>query len=213
MISRRGFLEAAARATGTAAVLPFAWASPGQLDRLARTAPRARYWTTAALSGADCGACHPTPPRGGQAVQTRSRADPLPAVCAALRHPARAGRPLPRAGERERRTAKPGLRAAAVRAHRPDREEAVLPLPSGRQRPVVRNRRVPAAMPLLPELGTLAVLACGPRSGLHAAGRSRGESRGAQDAGRSPSPTTSRPSSPSTCWTSRPPRGRAGSDR
>src|SRR5512137_542572 len=69
MISRRCFLEAAARATGTAAALPFAWAAPDQLDRLGRTAPRARYWTTAALSGADCRACHSTPPRGGQAFK------------------------------------------------------------------------------------------------------------------------------------------------
>jgi pyruvate formate lyase activating enzyme len=72
MVSRRGLLQTAARllpvAAGTS-LAPAAWAAgypaadladwmlaSGQ--DLARTAPRARYWTSAALAGSDCSACH-----------------------------------------------------------------------------------------------------------------------------------------------------------
>jgi pyruvate formate lyase activating enzyme len=50
MLSRREFLTATT-------VTP--WLA-GQNDRIQRNAPRARYWTTAALAGADCAACHGT---------------------------------------------------------------------------------------------------------------------------------------------------------
>jgi pyruvate formate lyase activating enzyme len=67
MLSRRTFLAATARAASAAgiAVSPVAaWAEsmagPGQ--DLLRTSPKARYWTTAALAGADCAACHPRSP-------------------------------------------------------------------------------------------------------------------------------------------------------
>jgi pyruvate formate lyase activating enzyme len=64
MVSRRAFLGSAARAAsataGLAAWPAEAWASwfarPNQ--DLLRTAPRARYWTTSALAGANCAACH-----------------------------------------------------------------------------------------------------------------------------------------------------------
>ncbi len=43
-------------------------------------------------------------------------------------------RPLPGATERRGRTAKPGLRPAGLRSRRPDREEALLPLPARQPR-------------------------------------------------------------------------------
>jgi pyruvate formate lyase activating enzyme len=52
MLSRRDFLAAAALSPWLA----------GQSSGRLRSAPRARYWTTAALAGADCSACHATPP-------------------------------------------------------------------------------------------------------------------------------------------------------
>ena len=65
MITRREFLRTAGRLApvlGAAALAGPLWrgtASPGGgIDELLRTAPRARYWTSAALAGADCGACH-----------------------------------------------------------------------------------------------------------------------------------------------------------
>ena len=68
MLSRRAFLEssgrAASAAAGLAACPALGWAGriagPGQ--DLLSTAPKARYWTTAALAGADCGACHTNRP-------------------------------------------------------------------------------------------------------------------------------------------------------
>jgi pyruvate formate lyase activating enzyme len=68
MISRRDFLAAAARTTGAAAGLPLAWAdwAAAQDTRLLRSAPRARYWTTAPAAGANCAACHTSPPRATQ---------------------------------------------------------------------------------------------------------------------------------------------------
>jgi pyruvate formate lyase activating enzyme len=78
MICRRTFLSSGARTVGAAAGLPLASAasllagapaeaSPllswlaGRPQDLRRSAPRARYWTTAAMSGGNCSACHRTP--------------------------------------------------------------------------------------------------------------------------------------------------------
>jgi pyruvate formate lyase activating enzyme len=68
MISRRAFLGSTARAASATAGLA-AIPSPALLDWIGgqnqefiRSAPRARYWTTSALAGADCGACHPSAP-------------------------------------------------------------------------------------------------------------------------------------------------------
>jgi len=68
MLSRRAFLESTARATSVAAGIAAcpaagwtAWLEDPAQDLLS-TAPKARYWTTAALAGADCGACHTTRP-------------------------------------------------------------------------------------------------------------------------------------------------------
>ena len=73
MLSRRTFLgstgRAASAAAGLAACPALAWAGrfagPGQ--DLLSTAPKARYWTTAALAGADCGACHTNRPPAAKA--------------------------------------------------------------------------------------------------------------------------------------------------
>lgn len=69
MISRREFLRAAGRlapvlgAAGLAA--PF-WrgtaSAGGRIEEILRTAPKARFWTSAALAGADCAACHGSDP-------------------------------------------------------------------------------------------------------------------------------------------------------
>jgi pyruvate formate lyase activating enzyme len=66
--SRREFLKAAGRAAarlGIASACTIPWARlaaaapvDAQLAELLRTAPRARFWTSAALAGADCAACH-----------------------------------------------------------------------------------------------------------------------------------------------------------
>lgn len=68
MITRRAFMAATARsasATAGFALSPLSswtrWIASGP-QALARSAPRARYWTTSALAGADCGACHATRP-------------------------------------------------------------------------------------------------------------------------------------------------------
>ncbi len=65
MITRREFLRAAGRlapALGAAGLAAPFWrgtaSAGGRIEEILRTAPRARYWTSAALSGADCGACH-----------------------------------------------------------------------------------------------------------------------------------------------------------
>ena len=65
MISRRDFLRAAGRLApvlGAAGLVAPLWrgaaSAGGRIDEILRTAPRARYWTSAALSGADCTACH-----------------------------------------------------------------------------------------------------------------------------------------------------------
>ncbi len=65
MITRREFLRAAGRLApvlGAAALAAPAWpraaSAGGRLEEILRTAPRARYWTSTVLSGADCGACH-----------------------------------------------------------------------------------------------------------------------------------------------------------
>jgi pyruvate formate lyase activating enzyme len=73
MPSRRAFLESSGRAASAAAAWAAcptaAWAewlgSRGQ--DLLDTAPKARYWTTATLAGADCGACHTNRPAAGRA--------------------------------------------------------------------------------------------------------------------------------------------------
>jgi pyruvate formate lyase activating enzyme len=64
MVSRRAFLGSTARAASATAGLAacpaaaFAdWISGPNQDLLG-TAPRAGYWTTSTLAGADCGACH-----------------------------------------------------------------------------------------------------------------------------------------------------------
>jgi pyruvate formate lyase activating enzyme len=68
MISRRDFLGTTARsasATAALAVSPSSawirWIASGAAD-LARSAPKARYWTTSALAGANCVACHTNRP-------------------------------------------------------------------------------------------------------------------------------------------------------
>lgn len=68
MISRRQFLSLTAWSATATAGLGFAsspswtelFASPQ--DDLLRLAPRARYWTTSALAGQTCAACHPAMP-------------------------------------------------------------------------------------------------------------------------------------------------------
>ncbi len=73
MISRRGFLSLTARsATATAGFAlapPSSWAGwlPGAQDDLLRLAPKARYWTTSALAGANCAACHASLPSAAAA--------------------------------------------------------------------------------------------------------------------------------------------------
>jgi pyruvate formate lyase activating enzyme len=73
MPSRRAFLESSGRAVSAAAAVaacPTAvWAEwlGGQGQDLLNTAPRARYWTTATLAGADCGACHTGRPAAAKA--------------------------------------------------------------------------------------------------------------------------------------------------
>jgi pyruvate formate lyase activating enzyme len=66
MISRRAFLaQAAIAASGaaTATALPsHDWPDGGQTRELLQAAPRARYWTTVAQAGGNCGACHTSPP-------------------------------------------------------------------------------------------------------------------------------------------------------
>lgn len=73
MLSRRGFLaHAALTASGaaTAAALPSrAWLDGGQARELLASAPRARYWTTVAQAGSNCGACHTSPPNPKAAVR------------------------------------------------------------------------------------------------------------------------------------------------
>jgi pyruvate formate lyase activating enzyme len=68
MVSRRDFLAAAARAASATSGLALApvsawgaWMADQRTD-FARSAPKARYWTTAALAGSACAACHTPPP-------------------------------------------------------------------------------------------------------------------------------------------------------
>ncbi|HEX7485785.1 MAG TPA: AmmeMemoRadiSam system radical SAM enzyme [Vicinamibacterales bacterium] len=67
MISRRDFLSATARSASATAGLAMApspawvdWLTGGRED-LVRSAPKARYWTTSALAGSNCAACHANP--------------------------------------------------------------------------------------------------------------------------------------------------------
>ena len=73
MPSRRAFLESTGRAASAAAGLlacpAAAWAEwlGGRGQNLLNTAPKARYWTTATLAGADCAACHTNRPAATKA--------------------------------------------------------------------------------------------------------------------------------------------------
>jgi pyruvate formate lyase activating enzyme len=73
MPSRRAFLESSGRAVSVAAAWAAcptaAWADwlGGRGQDLLNTAPKARYWTTATLAGADCGACHTNRPAAAKA--------------------------------------------------------------------------------------------------------------------------------------------------
>ncbi len=64
MITRREFLLAAGRmvpvigVAGLAAPVRRSAAAGGRIDEILRTAPRARFWTSSALAGGDCGLCH-----------------------------------------------------------------------------------------------------------------------------------------------------------
>lgn len=66
MYSRREFLYRAGRFAavlgGTGLVVPGrrVSAATSRLDEILRTAPKARYWTSLALAGSDCSACHGT---------------------------------------------------------------------------------------------------------------------------------------------------------
>ena len=90
MISRREFLRAAGRlapvlgAAGLAAPLWRGTASAGgRIEEVLRTAPKARFWTSAALAGADCGACHgPDPSIRGR----RHSHDPKGVKCLLCHH-------------------------------------------------------------------------------------------------------------------------------
>jgi pyruvate formate lyase activating enzyme len=68
MISRRDFLSLTAWSATATAGLSFApstsWAGvlPFAQDDLLRLAPKARYWTTSALAGSNCAACHLSSP-------------------------------------------------------------------------------------------------------------------------------------------------------
>ncbi len=109
---------------------------------------------------------HESPGRGqGPYAHPDDRS--LPALRAELRHPCRSEREVPRPGERQRRTAQPGLRPPGRGAPGPDREEALLPFPAGQQRAVVRHVGMPAPLPVLPELGVVAVDAGRPRCAVH----------------------------------------------
>jgi pyruvate formate lyase activating enzyme len=68
MTSRRAFLASTARAASATAGLAavpspalIGWLA-GQNQDLVRSAPRARFWTTSALAGSNCAACHPSQP-------------------------------------------------------------------------------------------------------------------------------------------------------
>ncbi|MDD5761360.1 MAG: AmmeMemoRadiSam system radical SAM enzyme [bacterium] len=66
MYSRREFLSRAGRFAavlgGAGLVVPCrrGFAASTRLDEILRTAPKARYWTSFALAGSDCAACHGT---------------------------------------------------------------------------------------------------------------------------------------------------------
>ena len=67
MVSRRDFLAGSACAIPAfggmlGASLPVLAADAAR-DELLRTAPRARYWTSLALAGGDCGQCHDPVPK------------------------------------------------------------------------------------------------------------------------------------------------------
>ncbi|MGE5190735.1 MAG: AmmeMemoRadiSam system radical SAM enzyme [Gemmatimonadota bacterium] len=90
MISRREFLRAAGRlapvlgAAGLAAPLwRGAACAGGRIEEILRTAPTARYWTSAARAGADCAACH----GADRAIRGRRHAhDPAGVKCLLCHH-------------------------------------------------------------------------------------------------------------------------------
>ena len=181
-LSRREFLDFAARSglvLGGCALAPpaagalFGSGAAQELDALARAAPVARYW--APLAGAACADCH-TPAELAARKDFRHPvgARPVPALRARLRARRGRARALPGADQRRRRAAQPRLRPADRRARRPDREEALLPLPARRRGLLAGHRRLPAALPVLPELGDLAGAARGLRRAVRAA---RGDGR------------------------------------
>jgi pyruvate formate lyase activating enzyme len=81
--SRRAFLRAAGKcaallAAASASPFPafreaFAGADDAALAELLKGAPRARFWTSAELAGADCAACHADAPKGGSSPHDRKK--------------------------------------------------------------------------------------------------------------------------------------------
>ena len=117
------------------------------------------------------GQCHASPENlTGKRDTPRGRDRQVPPVRPGLRHQGRRARPLPRPDERRRRAQEPRLRPPDHRPHRPDREEALLPLPPRRRGLFAGDLRLPAALQVLPELGDLPGLPGGLRS---SAGRPR----------------------------------------
>ena len=57
-LTRRDLLVASVRALPVLGGGGLVWAGA---QELLTTAPRARFWTTASLAGADCLKCHPSP--------------------------------------------------------------------------------------------------------------------------------------------------------
>ena len=190
MLSRRAFLGSTARAASAAAGLAacpaVGWAGwiagPGQ--DLPSTAPKARYWTTADARGRRLRRVPhdiARPPRRS----TRTPRRPF-AACSARRvatsAPGESGRC------RARTNVNGELRSLvygrpALGAPGPDREEALLPLPAGQQRALVRHVRVPAPVPVLPELGAVTVDARRPRGAVHVGLGHGGPGRRAPGAG------------------------------
>ena len=88
--------------------------SAAGVQDLLKTAPRARFWTTATLAGADCLQCH----TASDVLKKPPYAhDPKTVTVPAVRAPMHAqgwtARDLPGAGQRRRRAAQPRVRPAA----------------------------------------------------------------------------------------------------
>ena len=127
---------------------------------------------------------------------------PLPARLPVARRPARC---LLRPPDGQWRHATDDLRPLVRLLHRPDREKAAQPLLPRQQHPLLRHRRLQPRLQVLPELGHLQVEGHGSTDGRSQPADDRRRRQALRRRQPSPTPTTTRSSSPNTPSTPRSP--------